>query len=145
MSQHGEISEYTLPSKDDPIMQTKGKGALQGATSGNAPLQEPPLNPTSPLLHDHTQMIENRQSWPPTPGPSILPDYGSTLHPGRAQLINLPLSLEGRLPETGNHPQAPSVTSKTTHQGQIDKTVQQMHIMLEDCRYTADQAETAHW
>jgi hypothetical protein len=37
MSQHGETSEYTLPSEDDPIVQTKGKEALRGATSGNAP------------------------------------------------------------------------------------------------------------
>jgi hypothetical protein len=137
MSQYGETSEYTLPSEDDPIMQMKGKGALQGATSGNAPLQEPPLNPMSPLLRSHTQMIEYCQLRPPTPGSSVLPDYGSTPRPGRAQLINLPLTLEGRLPKPGNHPRAPSVTSETTHQGRIEKAIQQMHIMLEDCRYTA--------
>jgi hypothetical protein len=36
-SQHGETSEYTSPSEEDPIVQMKGKGVPQGATSGNAP------------------------------------------------------------------------------------------------------------
>jgi hypothetical protein len=47
------------------------------------------------------------------------------------------------LPETGNHPQAPSATSETARQGRIDKAIQQMYMMLEDCRYTADRAEAA--
>jgi hypothetical protein len=61
-SQHGETSEYTFPSEEDPIVQTKGKGVPQGATLGNAPSREPPLDPMSLLLCGHTQMIDYRQS-----------------------------------------------------------------------------------
>jgi hypothetical protein len=52
------------------------------------------------------------------------------------QLVNLP--------EAGNQPQAFSITSKRTCQAQIDNTLQQMHVMLEDCGYMADQAEAVH-
>jgi hypothetical protein len=103
MLHHGETSEYTLPSEDAPLGQMKGKEALRSATSGNPPSWEPPLNPVSPLLHGHTQMVADHQMQPPTLGPLELPDYGSTPHPGRMQLANLPpMTLERRLPETGN-------------------------------------------
>jgi hypothetical protein len=73
------------------------------------------------------------------PGPSTLPDYSSTPHPGRTQLANLLLSaFERRLPETGNHSQALSAASEITHQDWIDKTIQWMYTMLEDCGYMAD-------
>jgi hypothetical protein len=78
-SQHGETSEYTSPSEDDPLVQTKGKEALRSATLGNTPSRVSPLDPMSPSLCGCTQMIEYRQSRPLTPGPSALPDYGSTL------------------------------------------------------------------
>jgi hypothetical protein len=115
-------------------VQTKGKEALRGATLGNAPSRESPPDPMSPLLCGRTQTIDYHQLQPPIPGPSVLPDYGSTPRLGQAQLT----TLEGRLPETSNHLQAPSATSETARQGWIDKAVQQMYMMLEDCGYMAD-------
>jgi hypothetical protein len=61
MSHHGEMSEYASPSENAPLVQMKGKEALQGAISGNLPSQKPPLNSVSPLLHGHTQMIDDCQ------------------------------------------------------------------------------------
>jgi Leu/Phe-tRNA-protein transferase len=36
------------------------------------------------------------------------------------------------------------MASNTTHQDWINRAIQQIYTMLEDCGYMADQAENAH-
>jgi hypothetical protein len=69
---HGEMSEYTLPSGELPLIRmTKGKAALQSATQRNAPSRE---NTLDPIACGSQEPIDDDQSQLPQSWSAMIPD-----------------------------------------------------------------------